>query len=223
MAATGMLRGTIVTLAMVVALASGTSMLAGFLSPNRVPLDSNNWNSVSPAEQPAPGWLTQLVLFRIDLQSNSALALARQAAKSAPSQTIETRRTAEATLQSVLSASPSNSDLWLMLAVLVIGRDSAMPQIAEALKMSYFTAPNDVRIVRLRLSMAVQANVIADPDLKELASGDLRPLLTRNAEICLAVVDAYRQASATGRAFLEGQIRSISPDFLPVLRGEKTL
>ena len=57
------------------------------------------------------------------------------------------------------------------------------PMLIEALKMSYFTAPNDARLMAVRLDLATSSNALADPDLKELARGDVRLiLLTRQPD-----------------------------------------
>ena len=91
--------------------------------------------------------------------------------------------------------------------------------LIEALKMSYFTAPNDARLMAVRLDLATSSNALADPDVRELARGDVRLILLRRPELRPAVASAYRHASTLGKAFLDDAIRSVDPSFLAALRG----
>ena len=49
--------------------------------------------------------------------------------------------------------------------------------LIEALKMAYFTAPNDARLMAVRLDLATSFDALADPDVRELARGDVRLIL----------------------------------------------
>ena len=91
--------------------------------------------------------------------------------------------------------------------------------LVEALKLAYFTAPNDARLMPIRLDTATSFDALADPDLKELVRGDVRLMVTRQPALKPAVVSAYRRASNLGKAFLEESVRSIDPQFLAILRG----
>ena len=71
----------------------------------------------------------------------------------------------------------------------------------------------------VRLDTATLFNALLDPDLKELARGDVRLMVTRRPELRTAVVSAYRRASSVGKALLEDAVQSIAPSFLPTLRG----
>jgi hypothetical protein len=46
--------------------------------------------------------------------------------------------------------------------------------LIEALKMSYLTARNDAGLMAVRLDLATSSNALADPDVRELARGDVR-------------------------------------------------
>ena len=71
----------------------------------------------------------------------------------------------------------------------------------------------------LRLDTATLFNALADPDVKELARGDVRLMVTRQPGLRNAVVAAYRRASSLGKSFLEEAVQSVDPAFLPTLRG----
>jgi hypothetical protein len=84
--------------------------------------------------------------------------------------------------------------------------------------MSYFTAPNDVQMMPLRLYAAAVSSALSDPDLKELARGDVRLMLIRQPDLKPFVLFAYRRGSSLGKTFLENTVQSIDPEFISVLR-----
>ena len=85
--------------------------------------------------------------------------------------------------------------------------------------MSYFVAPNEMKLMPIRLDAATLFDALADPNLKELARGDVRLMVTRQRERRAFVISAYRRASSRGKAFLQEAVQSIDPSFLPALRG----
>src|SRR6202011_564893 len=97
-------------------------------------------------------------------------------------------------------------------------RRSGSREIIEALKMSYFTAPNDVQLMPLRLYTAALSNALSDPDLKELARRDVRLMLIRQPDLKPFVRSAYPRGSSLGKTFLEEPPQSIDPYFVSVLR-----
>jgi hypothetical protein len=161
--------------------------------------------------------------FRADLEGNYASTVALTALR--PDNAVlsaadaQTNADAQEDVVRVLKAAPHNSELWLLLALLQTQHKAGSRQIIEALKMSYFTAPNDVQMMPLRLYTAALSSALSDPDLKELARGDVRLMVTRKPELKAAVVSAYRRASGLGKAFLEEAVRLIDPSFLTTLRG----
>jgi len=177
---------------------------------------------VTVAIGPIVQWGATVSPFRADLETNYALTLAllalrpdngslsaAQAQKNADSQEEVIR---------VLKAAPHNSQLWLVLALLQTQRKSGGRQIIEALKMSYFTAPNDAQIMPLRLYAAALSDAFSDFDLQELARGDVRLMLTRQSDLKASVLSAYRAGSVLGKKFLEDAAQSIDPEFVSVLR-----
>jgi hypothetical protein len=172
--------------------------------------------SISSPPSRVPGWLEVRAPFRSDLEASHALAAALQAIqtgkKNTPGASIEVLRAQERVRQ-VLSIAPYNPELWLALALLQAQRDPRDPVLSEALKMTYFTAPNDAQLMPVRLDTATSFDALADPDTRELARGDVRLMLARAPELRTAVVSAYRRASNLGRAFLEEAVQSIDPSF----------
>jgi hypothetical protein len=105
-----------------------------------------------------------------------------------------------------------------MVALLQTQRGSESPQTVEALKMSYFTAPTYAQLMPLRLYTVALSYTLSDPDLKQLALGDVRLMLLRKPDMKAKVLLAYRNGSGPGRAFLENAAQSIDPEFASELR-----
>jgi hypothetical protein len=173
------------------------------------------------APRPAAQWAAAIAPFRPDLEANYASTVALMALR--PDNAALSAADAQRNLNSqeevvrVLKAAPHHSELWLLLALLQIQHKSGGRQIIEALKMSYFTAPNDVQLMPLRLYTAARADALSDPDLKELARGDVRLMLTRQPDLKSSVLFAYRHGSSLGKVFLEDTVQSIAPEFVSVL------
>jgi hypothetical protein len=214
------------TFLMVLSLAIGIyAMSSGIaeLSSLERPAFPSDPTRISLPAGAVPGWLEILSPFRADLESNHAFIVGMQTfqtgqqrpAADQPARNDEAR----ARIKSALSIAPYDAELWLVLALLQAQRDPRDPALTEALKMAYFTAPNDARLMPLRLDTATLSNALADADVKELARGDVRLMITRQPGLRNAVVAAYRRASGLGKSFLEEAVQSIDPAFLQTLRG----
>jgi hypothetical protein len=218
-----MFRVMLVTLGLVVGVHAAASTLAELSSLDRAPFPSDPAKINSPSAAAVPGWLEIISPFRSDLESNHALILALQTLQSGSERSTpeESARNAgtQARAKQTLSVAPYHPELWLALALLKARKNPRDPMLIEALKMSYFTAPNDARLMAVRLDLATSSNALADPDVRELARGDVRLILLRRPELRPAVASAYRRASTLGKAFLDDAIRSIDPSFLAALRG----
>ena len=170
-----------------------------------------------------PSLLATLSPFGSELESNHALIAALQAIQSGQQKPATVRSTKHADamgrVRRTLSNSPYNPELWLALALLQAQRDPYDPVVVEALKMAYFIAPNDARLMPVRIDIAGRFDALALPDVKDLVRNDVQLILTRRPESKSALVSAYRRASDLGKAFLEDAVESIDPSFLPTLRG----
>ncbi len=112
--------------------------------------------------------------------------------------------------------SPHDSRMWLALALL--GQRGVVARPVDTLKMSYLTGQNGADLIPLRLASATTTNVLTDVDLKELAQGDVRALLTRLQNQRAVLADAYAKASPVGAAFLEASVKTIDPSFLDIMK-----
>jgi hypothetical protein len=161
------------------------------------------------------------VPLRGDLLADLAMARAASVldagTEPASPQIIATRERALADARQSLAFAPHLSGMWLLVAMLQSQgqiRDSG----AEALKMSYLTAPADVNLIPARLAFVAASAAIADAELKSLARGDIRLILTRRPDLKPAVTSAYRHGSADGKAYIDEVVQSLDPGFAASLR-----
>ena len=175
----------------------------------------------SPWTGDVPSLLATFSPFRSDLERNHALITALQAielGRQKPA-TVRSAEHADALgrVRQTLSISPYNPELWLALALLQAQRDPHDPVVVEALKMAYFIAPNDARLMPVRIDIAGRFDALALPDVKDLVRNDVQLILIRRPESKSALVSAYRRASNLGKAFLEDAVESIDPKLLDEL------
>lgn len=210
-------RIALMVLALVVGGFGLVSMVAELTAAPRPAFPTDPTKIVAPAGD-VPGWLDAV---RSDLASNHALIAALQAiqhGKVAGGASAENDR-ARLRVRQALSAAPDDAELWLALALLETQHDPGGPTALGALKMAYFLAPGDARLMPVRLDTATLSGALIDLDLAELARGDVRLMLTRRPELKTAIVQAYRRASKQGKAFLEQAVQAIDPAFVGTLRG----
>ncbi|RTE91980.1 hypothetical protein [Bradyrhizobium sp. LVM 105] len=121
-------------------------------------------------------------------------------------------------LSAVLQYSPLRGDVWLMLAAL--SKQHAAPyDTTSLLKMSYYTAPNAVELIPLRLSVALGTDAaIKEPELRDLIRRDLKVAITGRPPLQPAIAAAYQSASADGRAFADSSILELDPGYVQKLR-----
>jgi hypothetical protein len=159
-------------------------------------------------------WVAGVAPLRTDLKSDFALTIATQALIGETSYYKPgINQEAQAAAKQALLAGPHDSRIWLVLALLRSQRNPRDPQLAELLKMSYFTGPNFLEVVPTRLQAVATSVALDDPDLQELARGDVRLILTRRLDLRTTITEAYRRGSPAGRLFIEGSAKTIDPKF----------
>jgi hypothetical protein len=111
---------------------------------------------------------------------------------------------------------PYDARAWLLLA----GVDSRGldHKAAGPLKMSYYTAPDAVSLIPLRINIATRTDAITDPDLQILVGGEIRTIITHKPDLKPAIVYAYRNAGPDGRRFIEAEVGELDPDLIASLR-----
>ncbi|WP_091953829.1 hypothetical protein [Bradyrhizobium shewense] len=127
-----------------------------------------------------------------------------------------TRPSAGSGLTRVLYWSPLRGDIWLMLAAASKPNSS---QSAAMLRMSYYTAPNDLDLMPLRVSVALATDVVVrDLEFRDLIKRDVSLVVTHRPALRPTLVAAYRSASADGKIYLEGLISELDPTYLDNMR-----
>lgn len=118
----------------------------------------------------------------------------------------------------VLEYSPLRGDAWLMLAALSKQHQTAY-DTTSLLKMSYYTAPNALELIPLRLTVALGTDAaVKEPELRDLIRRDLKVAMTGRTALRPAVAAAYQSASADGRALAESSISELDPGYVQKLR-----
>jgi hypothetical protein len=179
------------------------------------PFPSADRPSPTAEQLSAASMTAALAPFRSDLLADRALGVASQTLKSNAKSESEN---AEGVIKSALKVAPHSSRMWLLLALVQASKNAADPFIAESLKMSYLTGPNQAEIIPNRLRAVTVNNALRDPDLGDLARSDVRALLTQLPEQRQTLVGDYAAASEAGKKFLEQSVAAIDPGFSDKLR-----
>jgi hypothetical protein len=117
-----------------------------------------------------------------------------------------------AALQSARLA-PHDARAWLLLALLDSELRLQSHQQIEALKMAYYTAPNDLSLIPTRMKLAVRSSAIADADFQTLVASDVLSA-ARQPALQSALVSSYLQASPDGKRFLEASVGALDQGLL---------
>jgi hypothetical protein len=198
-----------------------SNLAAQFLRPPPPPLPSRSQAALSQDQISSAANVSAIAPFRSDLKADHAIALAGQALKSQPAAQAETNAAAQGAIKSALKLSPHDSRLWLVLAMLEAQKNPADQQISESLKMSYLTGPNRTELIPIRLDAVTLHESLYDTDLKELARGDVRIVLTHMPERRQELIGDYSRASSIGKTFLEESARTFDPKFADLLRNAR--
>jgi hypothetical protein len=125
---------------------------------------------------------------------------------------------AHALLDKALTYAPLNTGAWLLLAGLASRFHWSHPQPIEALKMSYYTGPNEVSLSSLRLQIAMDTQAFSDPDMQQFVSRDLRLICCRQPELDPGLLEAYERASSLGKQFIRQTLGGVNPAYAVMLR-----
>jgi hypothetical protein len=125
-------------------------------------------------------------------------------------------------LADALRYSPLRSDLWLMLAAMSKELRSTKYDVVTLLKVSYYTEPNDLDLLPLRLSVAFATDsAIDDPDVRELIKRDVKIAVTKRPALRAAIATAYQSAPVNVRAFADNLVSELDPSYLPNMRRQR--
>ena len=131
---------------------------------------------------------------------------------------IETLNEALPAAQRALVFAPFQSEVWLLLAAMAEDYELQAPNTIDALTMSYYTAPYNLALAALRLSVATRGNAVRDPGLRQFVEQDLQIILASKPKMRPAVLAAYATASAEGKHLIESIAQEADPSFLMQLQ-----
>lgn len=130
---------------------------------------------------------TQWLQARVSFASGAELLANASTSKEQLEQT-------RASLVRSVRIAPHDARMWLLLAAAEMRLGGTPDAIGAALKMSYYTGPNEAELIPLRIGLAASPNLASDADLKTLFETEILTLVQQPAMRPL-LVQAYRQAS----------------------------
>jgi len=198
-----------------------SNLAAEFIRPIAAGLPSRTSATATPDQVSSSRKASAIAPFRSDLKAEYAIALAGQTLKSEGTRGEQTDEAAQSAVKSALKTGPHDSRMWLVLALLQMQRNLGDSLITESLKMSYLTGPIRAELIPIRLDAVTLHQALNDADLKELARGDVRVVLTEFPGQRPSLVDDYARASSIGKAFIEESARMFDPKFADSLQAKK--
>jgi hypothetical protein len=190
-------------------------------SPLDFPRDARSL-PISPSERNRAGWAAKLALVRGDLWAEAAIAQSpeliwdvesRKAAQSA-----DQAEVARATAEKAATLSPHDSRVWLFLASLdcLLHRE-----VSGTLKMSYYTGPNEIVLMPLRLLVATCSDAINDAELQTLVTSEIRLIITHEQNLKPVILAAYQDALPSGKRLIETAVGDLEPGLMATIRANK--
>jgi hypothetical protein len=113
--------------------------------------------------------------------------------------------------------SPHDSRIWLVLAGLEFSGGGNNPRGTETLKLSYYTGPNEISLMPLRLLLAVRSGAIFDEEVQSLVPLDIQRIIMQRPDLKPAIALAYKNALPKGREIIEAALKEADPSFLATI------
>jgi hypothetical protein len=181
-----------------------------------------NVQPATPLDQDRANRAAAFAMVRGDLWAEAGFADASRLGTDAaggPEKELEVVN-ARTALERALRYSPHRGDVWLMLSMLA--ERYKVPGLGPnpLLKMSFYTAPNELALIPQRLLLSSRIRGIEDPEMQDMIKRDIRLLLTRGSNPKSALVAAYKNASAENRPFIERFVSEIDPTSAASMRAE---
>jgi hypothetical protein len=215
-------RKIILVYACILAVQAAWLMAAEFIRPklSYFPQDKGSEQRASAARSAAVtaasiGWA------RGDLWTDAALEISSgvigEVVGESDSEMTSIRRRANAVARRAAGLSPHDSRIWLLLAALE-SRFDWPSETANRLKMSYFTGPNELALIPLRIRIATRSMAITDAELQTLVAQEIRTVILRHQDQKPFLLAAYRDGSAEGKQFIEATVRDLDKNLLAAIR-----
>ena len=209
-------RATIFVIACLLYLVATWILVPDFFQPAvafQFPMDAQTAN-LAYARRDKAILSARIGLVRGDLWTQAAFSFSGNSQTKSNSEYNERARAL--TIRAVALA-PHNSRLWLLLATLNSRFDWLNDRASADLRMSYYTGSNAIRLVPIRLLLAVQAHALADDDFQELVRHDIRIAVLHKSELLPALIAAYNNAPQNGQQFIQKTLSELDPSLLPLI------
>jgi hypothetical protein len=159
---------------------------------------------------------------RGDLWTDAAIALSSGVASNiagvSTPQMMEPTDQARSIAERAARLSPHDSRIWLLLATLDSRLNRTPREIANQLKMSYYTGPNELALTPLRIRIATRSTAITDADLQILVAQEIRTIILHHQDQKPSILAAYRDASPEGKQFIEATVGDLDKSLLATIR-----
>jgi hypothetical protein len=121
-------------------------------------------------------------------------------------------------LEHALRYSPHRGDVWLVFAAMADRYGWHRYQPDALLKMSYYTAPNEISLLPLRVKISLRPPLLQDPEIRDMLGRDIRTIMTRARALRPALSTVYKAASVQGQTFVEHVVAETDSAYLATLR-----
>jgi hypothetical protein len=121
-------------------------------------------------------------------------------------------------LENALRYSPHRGDVWLVFAAMADRYGWRRYQPGALLKMSYYTAPNELSLLPLRVKISLRPPMLQDAEIRDMLGRDIRTIMTRAPALKPALSTVYKAASAQGQAVVEQVVAETDTAYLATLR-----
>jgi hypothetical protein len=214
------LRAALLAFAVLLALQSIWIILPELIRPSPIafPRDARSL-PIGSSERTRAARAAKLAVIRGDLWAEAAIAqppdLIWDVASRKVAQPTDQAHTALTVAEKAAALSPHDSRIWLYLASLdcLLHRE-----VSGSLKMSYYTGPNEIVLMPLRLLVATCSDAINDTDLQTLVAGDIRLIITREQNLKPVLLAAYKNGSPSGRRFIDSAVGELDPALMATIR-----
>jgi hypothetical protein len=185
--------------------------LGGWTKHSRLEL---NGATFSVAAKEPSITVAEIGMIRGDLWTVATVANALPSLLSASGQPNEVESARELAVHAARLA-PHDARNWLVLSVLDV-RLGRQKQATEAVKLSYYTGPNEIELVPLRLQIGV--DLIEDEELQVLVRSEFQRIILKWPGLKPTIASAYKQTKASGGKFLETVLAEADPRFLAAIK-----
>jgi hypothetical protein len=162
-------------------------------------------------------------VVRGDLWAESALTYANlfwSESRTDPEVDPKTIEEARDVIGRALAYAPHDARVWLILSGIESRFDRLNSKAAASLRMSYYTGPNELELIPLRLLVLMRLHAPVDSELEEFARRDIRAIASRAPQLKSAILDAYRNAPPEGKQLIETAIGELDPNLLEAIRND---